>query len=150
VNLLDFQAKLQKYNFLFVLNAFFSVDSFFFLSGFLACLLLLFELKKGVEFTPSRIGFVYFHRIWRYDSPFVLSELTFASEYLQHIYSLSYSLPLSFNLQEVDLSGTGSLKVLLCVELLGGEISCTSITSGQWIRIVLDGHGILPTICSSF
>eukprot|EP00475_Leptophrys_vorax_P016689 TRINITY_DN23182_c0_g1_i1.p1 TRINITY_DN23182_c0_g1~~TRINITY_DN23182_c0_g1_i1.p1 ORF type:complete len:683 (-),score=171.21 TRINITY_DN23182_c0_g1_i1:92-2107(-) len=64
-NLVALQDKLKDYSFLFVTNAFFSVDTFFFLSGFLACILLLLELEKGVRFDASKIGFVYLHRIWR-------------------------------------------------------------------------------------
>ncbi|KAJ8042096.1 Nose resistant to fluoxetine protein 6 [Holothuria leucospilota] len=54
---------LKRYGFLFVLNAFYSVDTFFFLSGLLVTYLTLKQMKK--KHGKIAWHWFYFHRYWR-------------------------------------------------------------------------------------
>ncbi|CAF0871536.1 unnamed protein product [Brachionus calyciflorus] len=73
-NIADIIPVLKRFSFLIVSNAFFSVDSFFFLSGFLTC----YTFLKEIERRNNQITFLfmlkyYFHRFWRLTPAYVIA-----------------------------------------------------------------------------
>ncbi|XP_071813468.1 nose resistant to fluoxetine protein 6-like isoform X2 [Apostichopus japonicus] len=74
----------QRFGFLLVSNAFFSVDSFFFLSGLLVTYLTLKQLKKSDGHIPWR--WFYFHRYWRLTPAMAVTMLfyVFITPYFGH------------------------------------------------------------------
>ena len=62
-NMGDFESFTKRFTFLAIINGTLSVDTFFFLSGFLVAYMTLKHLKKG----NGRINWFlyYFHRFWR-------------------------------------------------------------------------------------
>lgn len=61
----ELYAKFTDFDFMIVLNAFFSVDSFFVLSGFLTAVLILKEIDSGVPFGPLKCVGALIHRYLR-------------------------------------------------------------------------------------
>ncbi|CAF0932692.1 unnamed protein product [Brachionus calyciflorus] len=62
---------LKRFSFMVVSNAFFSVDSFFLLSGLLTSYVFLKEVKKR-KLSFGLMAKYYFHRIWRLTPPYML------------------------------------------------------------------------------
>lgn len=64
---------IQRFSFMLLNSAFFSVDSFFFLSGLLTCYLFMKEVKEKNR--PITVGLMfkyYVHRLWRITPPYAL------------------------------------------------------------------------------
>ncbi|KAJ8042519.1 Nose resistant to fluoxetine protein 6 [Holothuria leucospilota] len=68
---------LQRYNFMTIANAYFSVDSFFVLSGFLVTYLTLNQMKRKQGFTWFHWLVFYFHRYWRLTPAVAITMLFF-------------------------------------------------------------------------
>jgi hypothetical protein len=81
-NLLIVNDWLKSFSFLLVSNSFFSVDSFFLLSGLLTAYIFMKEFKKRNESNELNYWFIlkyYIHRYWRISAPYFLMILFSAS-----------------------------------------------------------------------